>query len=164
MKKIIFLALFFVSGCATALTYNEDCFNLNDNFDNAVMCVKEKIATDPRSSSILSYTKYNNMPPQTVLFSFMDMISEQVKSKKISPIEGRYRISQKIMELTNIKLRSTGSQNSMYTLQDNRVYTPDECIGAVIMGKCTGSVMDQGGYHKTCYGQWLNGQCTGPLF
>lgn len=44
------------------------------------------------------------------------------------------------------------------------VYSPDECIGPVIMGECKGSLVPQGGCHKTCYGSMLNGQCTGPMY
>lgn len=59
---------------------------------------------------------------------------------------------------------SYNGQNSGYAVTDNRVYREDECIGPVIMGRCHGSVIDKGGYHPTCHGEWLNGQCTGPLF
>ncbi len=44
------------------------------------------------------------------------------------------------------------------------VYSRDECIGPVIMGECKGTIVPKGGYHKKCYGQMLNGQCTGPMF
>lgn len=49
-------------------------------------------------------------------------------------------------------------------VMDNKVYSADECIGPVIMGRCHGSVIDKGGYHPTCHGEWLNGHCTGPMF
>ena len=44
------------------------------------------------------------------------------------------------------------------------VYDEDECIGPVIMGRCHGSILPKGGYRKKCYGEWLGGQCTGPMF
>lgn len=44
------------------------------------------------------------------------------------------------------------------------VYSPEECIGPLIMGECKESILPKGGYHKTCYGQMLNGQCIGPMF
>lgn len=45
------------------------------------------------------------------------------------------------------------------------VYSPRECIGAVVMGECHGSVLpDYSRPHPTCYGQMLNGSCTGPMF
>jgi hypothetical protein len=45
------------------------------------------------------------------------------------------------------------------------VYSPRECIGAVVMGQCHGSILpDYGRPHPTCYGQMLNGICTGPMF
>lgn len=45
------------------------------------------------------------------------------------------------------------------------VYSPNECIGAVVMGQCHGSILpDYSRPHPTCYGQMLNGICTGPLF
>ena len=45
-----------------------------------------------------------------------------------------------------------------------KVYDTSECIGPVIMGECKGSILPNNAYHPTCYGQWLNGQCTGPMF
>jgi hypothetical protein len=45
------------------------------------------------------------------------------------------------------------------------VYSQQECIGAVVMGQCHGSILsDYGRPHPTCYGQMLNGMCTGPMF
>jgi hypothetical protein len=48
--------------------------------------------------------------------------------------------------------------------QSGKVYNRDECIGPVIMGRCEGTIAPQGGYRPTCHGQWINGQCTGPMF
>jgi hypothetical protein len=45
------------------------------------------------------------------------------------------------------------------------VYGQGECIGAVVMGQCHGSILpDYSRPHPTCYGQMLNGMCTGPMF
>jgi hypothetical protein len=45
------------------------------------------------------------------------------------------------------------------------VYSQGECIGAVVMGQCHGSILpDYSRPHPTCYGQMLNGMCTGPMF
>lgn len=44
-----------------------------------------------------------------------------------------------------------------------KVYRADECIGAVVNGRCHGSIIPKG-YAPTCYGTMLNGQCTGPMF
>jgi hypothetical protein len=45
------------------------------------------------------------------------------------------------------------------------VYSPSECIGAVVMGVCHGSILPEYSRpHPTCYGQMLNGICTGPMF
>lgn len=44
------------------------------------------------------------------------------------------------------------------------IYTPDECIGPVIMGECKGTILPKPGYRKKCYGTMLNGKCTGPAF
>jgi hypothetical protein len=45
------------------------------------------------------------------------------------------------------------------------VYSPNECIGAVVNGQCHGSILpDYSRFHPTCYGQMLNGMCTGPMF
>lgn len=45
-----------------------------------------------------------------------------------------------------------------------QIYSYDECIGPVIMGKCNGSIAPTTAYHPTCHGEWLNGVCTGPMF
>lgn len=45
------------------------------------------------------------------------------------------------------------------------VYSLGECIGAVVMGVCHGSILpDDSRPHPICYGQMLNGICTGPMF
>jgi len=44
------------------------------------------------------------------------------------------------------------------------VYTPDECVGAVVAGKCHGSITPKKAYRKKCYGQMVHGKCTGPMF
>jgi len=44
------------------------------------------------------------------------------------------------------------------------VYSPDECIGPIIMGECHGTVLPKAGYRKKCYGTMLNGRCTGPMY
>ena len=46
----------------------------------------------------------------------------------------------------------------------NKVYSSDECIGAIVNGVCHGSILPRPGYHKTCHGTMINGQCTGPMF
>ena len=48
--------------------------------------------------------------------------------------------------------------------QDKKVYDVSECVGPVIMGRCKGSIIPNKAYHPTCHGEWLNGQCTGPMF
>jgi hypothetical protein len=48
--------------------------------------------------------------------------------------------------------------------QGAKVYDPSECIGPVIMGRCQGQILPNKAYHPTCYGAWLNGRCTGPMF
>jgi hypothetical protein len=48
--------------------------------------------------------------------------------------------------------------------QGGKVYDPSECIGPVIMGRCHGQILPNKAYHPTCYGSWLNGHCTGPMF
>jgi hypothetical protein len=45
------------------------------------------------------------------------------------------------------------------------VYTAHECIGAAVNGQCYGSILpDYSRPHPTCYGQMINGICTGPMF
>jgi hypothetical protein len=48
--------------------------------------------------------------------------------------------------------------------QGQKVYSPSECIGAIVNGVCHGSILPQSAYHPTCHGEMLNGMCTGPMF
>jgi hypothetical protein len=48
--------------------------------------------------------------------------------------------------------------------QGQKAYRADECIGAVVDGRCHGAILPSGPPAKTCHGEWLGGQCTGPLF
>ena len=54
----------------------------------------------------------------------------------------------------NFGARATGQQ----------VYSRNECVGPVVMGVCHGATLPQSATHPTCYGQMLNGICTGPMF
>lgn len=44
------------------------------------------------------------------------------------------------------------------------VYHASECIGAVVNGRCHGTIMPEPRPHPRCYGQWVMGHCTGPQF
>lgn len=59
---------------------------------------------------------------------------------------------------------TTSMQQQMQMQQYGQpVYREQDCIGAVVNGVChgsTGAAQPQ----ATCYGQLLNGQCTGPQF
>jgi hypothetical protein len=45
------------------------------------------------------------------------------------------------------------------------VYSAHECIGAIVNGQCHGSILpDYSRPHQTCYGQMINGICTGAMF
>jgi hypothetical protein len=51
------------------------------------------------------------------------------------------------------------------TFGGQTVYSRHECIGAVVNGQCFGSILpDYSRPHPTCYGQMLNGMCTGPMY
>lgn len=45
-----------------------------------------------------------------------------------------------------------------------QVYSSNECIGPIVMGVCHGAILPHSATHPTCYGQMLNGMCTGPMF
>ena len=47
---------------------------------------------------------------------------------------------------------------------DRHVYDASECIGAVVNGRCHGSIIRQPRYHETCYGSWVMGKCVGAQF
>ena len=74
------------------------------------------------------------------------------------PITGSsYSRSQSITAVPQPPLRSQAPTGQ-------KVYDANECIGPVIMGRCHGTILPKKAYHPTCYGSWLNGQCTGPMF
>jgi hypothetical protein len=56
------------------------------------------------------------------------------------------------------------SQQPVTQEGDRKVYDADECIGPVTNGKCRGTILPKKSYHPTCYGEWVDGRCTGPLF
>lgn len=43
------------------------------------------------------------------------------------------------------------------------VYRSDECAGTIVAGVCHGTVIPKQAYRPRCYGQMLNGVCTGTL-
>lgn len=59
---------------------------------------------------------------------------------------------------------STPNADLVPPLSGQKVYNASECIGPIIMGVCQGSILPNQAYHPTCYGQMLNGNCTGPMF
>ncbi|MDH4565943.1 hypothetical protein E8E95_04565 [Pseudomonas sp. BN414] len=65
----------------------------------------------------------------------------------------------------NLPRQTTPPQQQLQMQQQygQPVYRAQDCIGAVVNGVChgsTGAAQPQ----STCYGQMLNGQCTGPQF
>ena len=68
----------------------------------------------------------------------------------------------------SIQREMTSSRKSQpITLQGDKsgkVYTADECVGAIVNGVCHGSIVPKAGRHKTCYGQMINGRCTGAMY
>ena len=167
MKKICFLSLLIFNGCATATSYNSDCFRENRNFQQAVECTKSKILNDPRSQGIVSYSKVNTLPNTDILFSYMNYVIEEVKLGKITEAEGQHLIHNKINALTQekrISKKRTNFLGDAISHQNKTVYRDDECIGSVIMGECKGSIIDKGGHRPSCHGEWLNGECIGPIF
>ena len=48
--------------------------------------------------------------------------------------------------------------------QGQKVYSADECVGAVVNGLCHGTIIPKTGSRKTCYGEMISGICTGPMY
>jgi hypothetical protein len=44
------------------------------------------------------------------------------------------------------------------------VYPKDTCTGPVVNGVCQGGVIPRDAWQKRCYGEMINGECTGPMF
>ena len=44
------------------------------------------------------------------------------------------------------------------------VYPKDTCTGPVVNGVCRGGVIPRDAWQKRCYGEMLDGKCTGPMF
>jgi hypothetical protein len=45
-----------------------------------------------------------------------------------------------------------------------KVYSRSECLGPIVNGRCHGAILPNQAHHPRCHGQWVNGQCTGPVF
>jgi hypothetical protein len=155
------------------------------SFQDLSNCISEEVAkTESTSRNTALYERYTNGAK---------LLELEVRNKKIKDEEARLllsilrsnleeedrqRLSQslgnlgKIYSPQNSSSYTTHNNTDGYNVErnrdssvyDNKVYREDECIGAVIMGKCQGSVIDKGGYPATCNGEWINGMCTGPMF
>jgi len=68
------------------------------------------------------------------------------------------------IERSSTRTRSRAAPVMEGAEQGGKVYDSSECIGPVIMGRCKGSIVPNKAYNPKCYGEWLNGQCTGPMF
>jgi hypothetical protein len=76
-----------------------------------------------------------------------------------------YRATPKLVVGAGSSPPSAITAGSGSAMGGQTVYTPNECIGAVVMGVCHGSILpDYSRPHPTCYGQMINGMCTGPMF
>ena len=68
-------------------------------------------------------------------------------------------------QTTSVQQQQTTPMQQQMQMQQygQPVYRAQDCIGTVVNGVCHGST---GGAQPqaTCYGQMLNGQCTGPQF
>jgi hypothetical protein len=85
-------------------------------------------------------------------------------------IEAR-RDAQQWRDSLGLPSRATPTQQKMQQQQMQQmkqqygepVYRAEDCIGAVVNGVCHGST-GAAQPRATCYGQMLNGQCTGPMY
>lgn len=64
---------------------------------------------------------------------------------------------------TQQQLQQQPMQQPMQQQYGEPVYRAQDCIGAVVNGVCNGST-GATQPRATCYGQMLNGQCTGPMY
>lgn len=57
---------------------------------------------------------------------------------------------------------------SVYSNQNNSygttMHPESACTGAVVMGRCNGTIIPSGSSHEKCYGTVLNGSCVGPQY
>jgi hypothetical protein len=56
-----------------------------------------------------------------------------------------------------------GQAGSVYS-EGQPVYSPNECTGPIVAGVCQGQILPKTANPPRCYGQMLNGDCTGPMF
>lgn len=68
------------------------------------------------------------------------------------------------LQLETARRKAMQAQPASDDDQGKTVYSARECVGPVIMGECQGSIVPSAAYHPTCHGEFLNGQCTGPMF
>lgn len=96
-----------------------------------------------------------------------DIQNHQSKCTEMGFKKGSEVFSNCMMRLydAHIAARSAlHNQSGARTPVGQKVYDSGECIGAVIMGECHGSILPKKVYRPTCHGQMVNGQCTGALF
>src|SRR5258708_15773473 len=68
------------------------------------------------------------------------------------------------LQLETARRRAMQARPASDDDQGRTVYSARECVGAVVMGECHGSIVPSAPYHPTCYGELLNGDCIGPMF
>jgi len=178
-SKFVLLSIILLSACTmNAKNIETTCYS-HKSFKDLTNCISEEVAkTDNKSISSSYYERY-------VIAA--KMLELEVRNKKTTDEEARILLSlvrnnleEEAIEKFPIKLGGrSATNNSVGELQngynvresekvfspiDNKVYDEDECIGAVIMGKCQGSVINKGGYKPTCHGEWMNGMCNGAMF
>lgn len=73
-------------------------------------------------------------------------------------------VLQQIGQADKAGTSSSGSQAGSVDSAGQPVYSPNECTGPIVMGVCNGQIVPQSAYHARCYGEMLNGVCTGPMF
>lgn len=108
--KVITVSLL-LSACATAASYQTDCFQeYPDEFDMAVSCTKNSLNDDFRINLPVNHSFV------AALYPYMDLIAQEVKTQKITHIEGQLLIATRINELTNQQIELKQKQQAINAL------------------------------------------------
>lgn len=137
-------------------------------FPKITDCIITKVEASPKLSRNKSlYELYALKALELDALVLKEIISTEEAKHQLS----LYRIQLELQDrkyfndaLKHLSNHSKPRKNNTSAIEGIKVYNEDECIGAIVMGRCHGSIINKDSYHKTCYGEWLDGACTGPYF
>lgn len=182
MKYIGLILLIFLLGCGGTSKEQKDLAkrNLDQDYDKClnISTTYTEYANCANSATVIYFRTLNYQYMDAIYASNINHLeyARMVDTGQMSPEEAfqRWRLSRRQWLTKSIQYRelqeaqNTRNYHYNYTGSSDEygtpIYSPNECIGPIIMGECHGTILPKAGYRKRCYGTMLNGKCTGPAF